>query len=261
MDNTQIKLLHTWEVTLDRQVDETTTEQRDGQSVTVTRKVSKPVATKMALKNPTRRELKQAELFYGKRYNWYFNQGFTTRSILQNQHFNVTGGVLNEKQKARLEELRARAVDLDKELTAAKDAVPAIKDPLEKELVTIRNEFLSLHSSNEAAFTQTADKRAERDLTDWFAYHLIVIERNGQWATYFEGDGFDAKEEFMWKLEESADPFYAKAMEEIATVIQLFSLGVDTPEKFKRATEELKKSDTAAAAPATAPVVVADPQP
>lgn len=236
-----IKILHNWEVTIEKEVAETTTEQRDGQTVSVTRKVKKPVATPMALKQPSRRELRQAELFYGKRYNWYINEGFVPSSIMANKHLNLTGGILSDKQKGRMEALLEKQVQVENDLARSINAPKEERDRLQRELASVRNELLNLYSINQAAFAQTADKRAERDLSDWFAYHLIFIDRGNGWQSYFEGETFEKKEEAMWKLEESNDEFYNAAVQKISTYVQFFSMGLDTPEKFKAAEAELER--------------------
>lgn len=236
-----LKILHQWQVAQEKTVDETTTETRDGQPVTITRKVKKTVQVPMALKQPTRRELRQAELFYGKRYNWYINEGFVPSSVMANKHLNLVGGVLSDKQRSRMEVLLEKQVQIENDLARSINASKEDKDRLQKELSTVRSELINLYSINQSAFNQTADKRAERDLSDWFAYHLILIDRGHGWQPYYEGDTFEKKEEFMWSLEESNDEFYNLATQKIATYVQFFALGLDTPEKFKAAEEELER--------------------
>jgi hypothetical protein len=257
----EIKILHEWTVTLDKLVDETTTEQRDGQPVTVTRKIKKPVVTKMALKRPTRRELRQAELFYGKRYNWYINEGFLPSSIMTNKHLNLTGGILSDQQKGRVERLLERQAQIENDLARSLNESKETKDKLKHELTLVKSELVNLYSINQTVFSQTADKRAERDLSDWFAYFLVLIDRNG-WHPYYEGDTFEKKEEFMWNLEESNDELYLAAVQKISTYVQFFALGLDTSEKFKAAEEELQKGikeDETPAEPASAPSVETPP--
>lgn len=236
----ETKIIHSWEISIEKECDETTTEQRDGQTVSVTRKVKKPVITKMSLKRPTRRELRSAELFYGKRFNWYINEGFLTSAIMTNKHLNLTGGILSDKERDKMETLRSKSVSLENDIVRALNEPAEVKLKLEKELTTVRAELLNLYSVNQAAFAQTADKRAERDLNDWFAYHLTLVDRGG-WQPYFEGKTFEEKEESMWKLEEANDEFYNVAVDKISTYVQFFNMGLNTTEQFQRAEEELKK--------------------
>ena len=103
MDN--IKILHQWEVSLEKEVDETITETMDGQEVKITRKVKKPIVYKLALKQPTRRELRAAELFYATEYSKFLTMGLLPRSIIIDKHMDLSGGVLGENEKDHISKL------------------------------------------------------------------------------------------------------------------------------------------------------------
>lgn len=239
--DTTTKTLYSWDILIDQVVKETTTETRDGQQVTITRDVKKPVATKMALAYPTRRQLRQAELFYGKRVNWYMSEGFLTHSILQNKHSNLTGGVLSDKDKARLEALKTKEIELQNDLVRAMNGAEDIKKRIQNELADVQRELINLYSVNESVFSQTAESRAKRDVNDWLAYFLTLIEENGKFVPYFKGDTYEQKEEFMFQLEEKNDEFYAKAAERIGTYVYYYNMGLDKPEQFAAMDEALKK--------------------
>ena len=235
------KLLYKWQVTLEKEQDETTTELRDGQTVTITRKVKKPLAVSMALAYPTRRQLRQAELFYGKRVNWCMAEGFLTHSILQNKHSNLTGGVLSDKDKARLDSLKIKEVELQNDLVRAMNGSDEVKKKIQQELADVQRELINLYSVNEAVFSQTAESRAKRDVNDWLAYFLTLIDENGKLVPYFKGDTYEVKEEFMFQLEEKNDEFYSKAAEKIGTYVYYYNMGLDKPEQFAAMDEALKK--------------------
>lgn len=239
--DTTLKTLYKWQVTLEGELTETTSELRDGQTVTITRKVKKPVSTTMALSYPTRRQLRQAELFYGKRVNWYMAEGFLTHSILQNKHSNLTDGVLSNKDKARLEVLKTKEVELQNDIVRAMNSPDEVKGKIQQELADVQRELINLYSVNEAIFSQTAESRAKRDVNDWLAYFLTLIEENGKLVPYFKGDTYEQKEEFMFQLEEKADEFYAKAAEKIGTYVYYYNMGLDKPEQFAAMDEALKK--------------------
>lgn len=235
------KLLHIWEISLDQTVDETTTETRDGQPVTITKKVTKPVATRMALKQPARRELRDAELFGAARISFYVNKGLLLSSVLTNKLLNLTGGVLSENEKSRLEQLRAKSAELEMDMARSINSSEEDKAKLRSDLASIRTELVNLNSINQSVYSQTAEAKAQNDLNSWIIYTLTLIERGGKWASYFEGDTFEAKEEFMWKLEDAKDEFYGRAAEKIATYAHFFNLGARTPEDFKAIEDELKR--------------------
>lgn len=239
MDN--IKILHQWEILIDREVDETITETRDGQEVRVTRKIKKPVGTKLALKQPSRRELRAAELFYGTEFNRFVTMGFLPRSILINKHLDLTGGILSSKERDHITKLTIRESELQKDLIRAINEPDDVRKKIQGDIASIRNEISGLNAANESVFSQTAEVKAQNQLAQWFSFNLIYIERNSKWEPYFEGENFEKKEEYMWKLEESNDEFYGKAIQKIATYVHFFNLGANKTEQFQLIDTELKK--------------------
>lgn len=241
--NDGIKLLHTWDVTVEREVEETGPETVNGQTVTVTRKVKKPVITRMALKQPTRRELRAAELFYGKEFNRFVQMGFLPRSIMVNKHLDLSGGILSEKERGHVEKLTRKYVELESDLArlATADSASEEKKKLQDSMAGIRAEMTNLNAANEAVFSQTAEAKAQNQLSTWFAMFLILVERAGKWVSYFEGDNYESKEEFMFQLEEKSDEFYLAATDKIAAYTYWFNRGADTPESFKAMDDEMTK--------------------
>jgi hypothetical protein len=241
--NTGLKLLHEWVVTVTKEVDETSPEVINGQTLQVTRKVKKEISHKFAIKLPTRRELKSAELFYGKEFNRFFSMGFMPRSILVNKHMDLAGGVMSEKERSHIAELLKKSMELEGDLARLTTASPDedAKKSAESKLAAIRTEIVNLQIANESVFSQTADARAQSQLNTWFALFLTLVDKNGKWVPYFEGDSFEQKEEFMWGLEEGNDDLYSKAVSGVSKHVNIFISGGDTPDKFKQALEWLDK--------------------
>jgi hypothetical protein len=243
MDNTAIKILHEWTVNIKRQVEETGPETINGQTVQVTRKVDKETLVKFAIKLPTRKELKAAELFYGKEFNRFFSMGFIPKSILINKHMDLSGGIMSEKERNHIAELVKKSLDLESDLIRisstgeGKDS----KAKIEAKLAVIKSEIVNLQIANESVFSQTADAKAQSQLNTWFALFLTLTEKNGKWCPYFDGETFEQKEEAMWKLEEDQDDLYKNAVESISKHANIFISGGDTPEKFKLALNWLDK--------------------
>lgn len=239
MDNSNIKLLHEWTVSINKEVDETGPEIINGQTVQVTRKVNKEVETKFAIKLPSRRELKAAELFYGKEFNRFFSMGFMPRSIIVNKHMDLSGGVMSEKERNHIADLFKKSIDLEGDLArlATVSADDSAKKIIEAKLAAIRSEIVNVQMANESVFSQTADARAQSQLNTWFALFLTVVFKDGKFVPYFEGDSFEQKEEFMWGLEDKNDELYNKAVPSISKHVNIFISGGDTPEKFKKTLE------------------------
>ena len=236
MDN--IKILQEWEVTINQEVEETTEETKDNQVVKITRKVKKELPVKMALRKLTRREAREAEIFYGKEFNRFFNMGFTTRPIMVNKLLNISGGIISEKEQLKISELVQKRIGAEQELKEAKDEES--KKNAEVKLHAINSQLYQINTDNEAIFSQTAEAKAQNQLTTWLAFNLVMVNKNDKWTPYFEGDSFEKREEFMWDLEEKQDELYFKALEKISFYVGLYSKGIDTKEQFELIEKELK---------------------
>lgn len=238
-----LKILHTWPISVTRTFSKTAPEQVNGQTLSVTREVTEPVITRFALRDLTRKERRAADLFLASRTAHYVkDHGLLLASELTNRLINTTGGVLTDKEKTRVEELRARHAKLDMDLAlTVSTASPEEKDRLQKELTNVRAELINLNAINEAVYSQTAEAKAQTDQSNWIIFHTIMIERSGRWQQYFEGDTFEKKEAAMWALEEANDELYNAALSSLSTFAYWFGRGVDTPEGFKLIQEEIDR--------------------
>jgi len=234
MDTSNLKLLFDWQVFLDKEIEETNDETRDGQIIKVTRKVVKPVATRFGLRQPSRRELSKASLFYKQQYNHFVSLGLMTQAMMINKFSNLTGGVLNEAEKKRLIDLAEKDAKLQEEIVAAMNQPEETRAALQREQVKVRLEYYEISAANEAVFANTADRSAASQLNLWFIYNMIVIERDGKWKPYFEGDTFEQQEDSMWKLEDAEDALYQKVSKLAAVYVGWYVNGrASTPEQFK----------------------------
>lgn len=263
--NDSIRELHSWSIDTERTENESGPEVVGGQTVTVTRPVKKTVSTRMVLKQPTRREIRAAELHYGSEFNRFVRLGFLPRSVLINEHLDLTGGVMSKKEQEMIAKLSKRHVDLEGDQVRAVAAQDKeAQDHIEKEMYAIRSEITNINNANESVFSQTAEAKAQGQLVQWFAFYLTHIERNGRLVHYFEGEEFKEKEEHMWKLEESNDPFYQQCIQQILTYAHFLNKGASKPEHFQQIDVELKKQlesrkATEEAAKKAADPVVIDP--
>ncbi len=245
-------LLHTWTVTVEKDTPETTTETRDGQSVTVTKTVKRPVVTRFALKQPTRRELRAAEKFYGREYSRLITDGHITRQAMETKHLNLTGDVLSEKERARMVDLRRQIIETENDLARGHNAPADEKAKLQDKLAAARTEFTNLQALHESIFAQTAEVKAQNQLSTWFSLFLVLVERGGRWVPFFEGEKFEDREECLFKMDEARDPLYLAATDKISVYVYWFNRGVDTPEAFKAMDEEMEKQLAAGRAKAEA---------
>jgi hypothetical protein len=249
------RILHSWTVTVNRAVPKTTPEVVNGQTVSVTRDVIEPVTTRFALRDLTRKERRAADVFLASRTAHYWkDHGLLLAAELTNRLTNTTGGVLTDREKGRIEQLREKHAQLDNDLArlaaipagSTSEETAAERKRLQTELTSVRTELINLNAVNESVYSQTADHKAQSDQSNWVLFHTVLIERAGKWHAYFEGETFDQMEAAMWAFEDARDALYLAALPLFSTYAYWYTRGVDTPDGFKLIEEELAKQAAAA---------------
>src|SRR5690606_13619807 len=90
------------------------------------------------------------------------DHGLLLASELTNRLINTTGGVLTDKEKSRVEQLRERHVQLEMDLARLSSDSPDAADErarLTRELTNVRAELINLNAINEAVYAQTAEAK------------------------------------------------------------------------------------------------------
>ena len=158
---------------------------------------------------------------------------------------------MSGKERDQIVRLSHRHAELEQDLLRASSQPEAEKQKIMDQLAAIRVEISNVNAANESVFSQTAEAKATNQLTQWLTLFLVYIEKGGKWVPYFEGGGnttqeqFNAKEEFMFQLEEKDDPFYLKVIEKALIYVHYLARGANKPEHFKEIDKELAKQHEA----------------
>ena len=115
------KELYSFTVTDSKEVEEKTKEKRKNQDgveeeVEVTKKVKKDIPYKVIIKDPSRRQLEEADMEYSIEMSNCIKKGILTKAMLAKK-YSDTGGMLSESDANRLVELYAELADLEGEYT------------------------------------------------------------------------------------------------------------------------------------------------
>ena len=169
------KQLYSFSVEDTKEVEEKTKEKRknkDGteEEVEVTKKVQKKIPFKFTLKDPTRRELEEADMEYSIEMSRCIKKGILTKAMLAKK-YSDTGGLLAESDANRLLELYGELASLEADYTAKTLANRDVKklpaktkkeiDELTGKLAVARRDIVNLESAYQSLFNHTADTKAQ----------------------------------------------------------------------------------------------------
>ena len=193
------KELYSFTVTDTQEIEQKSKEKRKNdkgveEEVEVTKKVEKEIPVKFILKEPSRRELEEADMEYSIEISRCIKKGILTKAMLAKK-YSDTGGILTEKDALRLVDLYSELSELELEMSK-RGASPNAKreDPKEKKLggkiAMARREIVNLESAYQSLFNHTADIKAQNRVILWYILHLAYLNTDTKEDTHtplFEG--------------------------------------------------------------------------
>jgi hypothetical protein len=217
-----LKQIYSFQVKDTKEIDEKSKEKRKNkegveEEVEITKKVKKEIPFEIIVKDPTRRELEEADMEYSIEMSRCVKKGILTKAMLAKK-YSDTGGLLSENDATRLVELYGELAEIEGEYTQKTlknrdlKKLPretrAIMNKLAAKVAITRRDIVTLESSYQNLFNHTADTKAQNRIILWYITHL----------TYYKCDDLDVKEAVeMFKgetFEDKVDSYYAKDEEE-----------------------------------------------
>jgi hypothetical protein len=286
------KSLHSFTVTLDKEVSETTTREENGQTITVTSKVTKPLAYTILLKEPSRSEKNELALFKDVTYGYAIDKGLVTKLKMQQKlgKSDPTNPLSEDEDKnlsalsVRLQELEADYLRLNSSTTPETMETKERKEKILLEYLVLRKKIEDMNTSYQSVYAHTAENYTQTKMLTWLTLFLTYVKDPTNLSDsvprpMFLGNDYDSKEEKLGELEDAEDPLYLKALEKLPTYWMLYLFGrANKPDDFKEIEESWEKekklreemearakveAEKAAvvAEPVAAPAPVAPPEP
>lgn len=240
-----LKELYSFTVTDTKEVEEKTKEKRKNEEgveeeVEVSKKVKKEIPCKVIIKDPSRRELEEADMEYSIEMSNCIKKGILTKAMLAKK-YSDTGGMLSESDANRLVELYAELADLEGEYTRRtlkhrnrKKLPKNIKeqiDDIAAKIAIARRDIVTLESSYQTLFSHTADTKAQNRIVLWYLTHLTYIQKEEEEpVAFFEGDNFEAKIDDYYIKDEKENSLFQLASGKLTSIISYWYFS-NSPQK------------------------------
>lgn len=239
-----------FEFTLQKEI-ETIEEQSSvnekGETVTVKKPIKKKVQQKIFIKKPGRSLYDEAELFYGVKLSEGIKAGLLTRQLLS-KRFSNDGGILSETEKEKYASLYLKAyesqtkldklsfISEDKRSQEEKDQIAA----LVVEGAFLRDELTKFELGQASLFEQTAENRARNKTILWWTLNLSFLEdETGKATLVFEGENYEEKLARYDDLEENGDDFSGELMKKLLYYVSFWYVGrAQSQEDFQNLIKE-----------------------
>jgi len=247
------KQLYSFSIEDTKEVEEKTKEKRknkdgDEKEVEVSQKIQKKIPFKFVIKEPSRRELEEADMEYSIEMSRCIKKGVLTKAMLAKK-YSDTGGLLAESDANKLVELYGELASIEGEYTkktlANRDVkkLPAqIKkeiDELSGKAALARRDIVNLESAYQSLFNHTADTKAQNRIILWYITHLTYFESTEggveKETPYFPGKSFDEKVDHYYLREESEDSLFGVVAGKLASIISYWYFSNEpTKEEFDK---------------------------
>ena len=204
------------------------------------KKVKKEIPCKVIIKDPSRRELEEADMEYSIEMSNCIKKGILTKAMLAKK-YSDTGGMLSESDANRLVELYAELADLEGEYTRRtlkhrnrKKLPKNIKeqiDDIAAKIAIARRDIVTLESSYQTLFSHTADTKAQNRIVLWYLTHLTYIQKEEEEpVAFFEGDNFEAKIDDYYIKDEKENSLFQLASGKLTSIISYWYFS-NSPQK------------------------------
>ena len=223
-----------------------TTENENGEKVTVEKEVEKEVKRDFFVRRPNRKLYDDAELYYAVKLSEGIKAGLLTKALLEKRYEN-DGGALSDPDIERWGSIYSDFYENQRELVELEDKKRSEEEEarlneLKDLLNSTRSALTNFEMSQQNLFEQTAEVRARNKTILWWVLNLsYAIAENGEEYSFFTDGSSEEKLEYYDQLTEEEDEFIEEVIKKFTYLISFWYVSkVDNEEDFR---EMLKEQD------------------
>lgn len=224
MDDTRKKMREIYSFTFEKEEKVKRTETQtvknpetgEDEEVSITKEVNQDIPYRVIMKQPTRREIEEAELEFSVEMSNCIKKGILTKAMLAKK-YSDTGGLLAEEDAKNLTKMYIRYGEISQENEKLNAKVSSLSDKEKKkmndiagEIALLRKDIINIETSYANLFNHTADVRAENKVIQWYILNLTNIQKEDEDESkpLFEGSSFEQKLSSYYEMEEEGDELY-----------------------------------------------------
>lgn len=220
------------------------------EEISMTKEVEEAVPYRLVMKQPTRRQIEDAELEFSVEMSKCVKKGILTKAMLAKK-YSDTGGLLPEEDAKALTKMYIRYGELSQESERIRikskisDEDQKKLDDISAEITELRKNIVDVETSYSNLFNHTADVRAENKVIQWYILHLTYTQKedSDDLVPLFEGNDFEQKLERYYELEEDGDELYDIVGGKVAALFSFwyYSSGAVSTDDFVKLDEDIEE--------------------
>jgi hypothetical protein len=221
-----MKELFSFNITVNKEVEKTETKEENGQTITVTQKVKEDVPVRIIIKQPSRKNMEDADLQYSVEMSNCVKKGILTKGMLTKK-YSDTGGMFSEDDAKELMKLYSVVTSWQNELTRVVSKTDVNKEAetdLIDKILAAKARIVQLESDNLTLFNNTADTIAQNNVIRWFCLNMshTQVMPSGNIEPMFKGLTTEEKLAQLYAMDESEDLVYTKAFRKLMTFVSFW---------------------------------------
>jgi hypothetical protein len=242
-----MKELYSFTVNLEEEVEKTETREEDGKTVTTTQKIKEEVPYRIILKQPSRKNIEDADLQFSIEMSNCIKKGILTKGMLVKK-YSDTGGLMSEDDAVEMTKLFAYIEKRQQEYLKAVARVEGRnqqeEDAIIADIIKSRQRVIELESLYLNLFSNTADTIAQNNVIRWFCLYMTHKQKipDGSIDPMFPGYSLEQKIESLHEMDEKEDPLYSKVYRKVATFMSFWYFSKNaSKEDFEKLDKDIEQ--------------------
>jgi hypothetical protein len=230
-----MKEIYSFNVDVERDVTETVTKKRKNKDTgkmeeySVEETSKKPVPVKIIIKEPSRRELEEADIEYSIEMSKCIKKGILTKAMLAKK-YSDTGGLLTEDDAKTLTRSYGELGDLQNKYSRLSSKPKKSKQDEEKltsllgEMTEKRRDIVDMETSYSSLFNHTADSKAQSKVILWYLVHLSHYQENeeSEIKSFFTGEDSEDKIDQYYDIDENGHEIFDLVKDKILSILSFW---------------------------------------
>jgi len=248
-----MKELYSFSVDIDKEIEQDIVKKKKNpktgkvEEYTVTEVVKTPVPYKIIIKDPSRRDLEEADIEYSIEMSKCIKRGILTKAMLAKK-YSDSGGLLSEDDAKLLTKSYAELGSIQNKYSRLSSQPKKNKQDEKKlenllgEMASLRRDIVDMETSYSSLFNHTADTKAQNKVLIWYLVHLSFYQESEQDEIipfFDEVESVDKIDQY-YDLDENGHEIFDLVKDKIATLISFwyFSTNVSR-EDFDKISEDI----------------------
>ncbi len=223
---------------------------KEKQIVKEKRTTKEKVETTFVIKQPTRRQMEEADMEFSIEMSKCVKEGILTKAMLLNKYTDA-GGIMSEEDAKALSKMYGELAELQTKFTNFKlkeqdpEKFTEKQKEVYKDIADLRRTIATIETNYSSLLNHTADTRAQNKVISWYLLSLTNIEdKDGDLVSFFKGEDYEQKKENLYRLEEEENDLLGAVYDKLMAFISFWYFSVSAAEEdFQELEKDMDEGD------------------